>query len=473
MPISLNKQQLIDIVDGQGTSSSLDTVFNGAEFDTRRMQGGKSEGRPEGRLFVALPGEEGPHGHDYLDIAINNGASLCLVEDEALLRSSKFADKLVAVSSTIEAFGLLATYQRERIGAPVIGVTGSIGKTTTKSILRSILEEIGNGTASEKSFNNHIGVPYTLCQTSENDSWVVLEMGMNHSGELTELSNIACPDVVLITGIAPAHMEFFASINEVAQAKLEIISGLKSDGVLLLNGDDEVLLGEYQKLTNAPKKVEFFGKTAGTSVRILSVESKGLAGFSAKFELRGEEFEAILPLLGSYNVINAAAAILAATTLLPDISVETIRQGLSKVKPAPMRLEVINVSPELTIISDCYNASPKSMAASVGLLAELKKPEIKVGAVLGDMRELGDEGKKQHREIGQLVAEKGIDLLIAVGELGEEIGKAAEEKGIEVLYADEAKQAGEMAKKYPDVSLWLVKASRGMKLEGVIETILN
>ena len=206
MALKLSKSEIASILDGEATEvvdSSDEPSAVGVEFDSRRVKGGE--------LFVALKGEK-VHGHEHLEKAFASGASLALVEDADLLESSSQRERLIAVEDTYQGLAGLAAYWRESLALPLLAITGSVGKTSTKEMAVSLLKELAPGKGSIKSFNNHIEVPYTICSFSREDKWGVLEMGMNHKGELSELSGIAKPNVALITGIAPVHMEFFSDL---------------------------------------------------------------------------------------------------------------------------------------------------------------------------------------------------------------------------------------------------------------------
>ncbi len=279
MPISLSKNELAQILGAEIISNSEKIVFSGIQHDSRLIKGGE--------LFIALKGEK-THGHEYVKDVLDRGAALALVESKAI--KDVDLERIIVVKDTLEAYGKLASWWRDKTNIKLIGVTGSVGKTTVKEMLSRILMETGVGTYSQKSYNNHVGVPYTLSQISLDHKWAVIEMGMNHTGEIEYLTKIAKPDVAVISKLAPAHIENLGSLEKIAEAKLEIIKGLKQNGTLILNGSDSVLLEEERKIHNNNYKLVTFGNE-NSSVSASNIKSLALDGISFKLHLGANTYD--------------------------------------------------------------------------------------------------------------------------------------------------------------------------------------
>lgn len=391
MTIELTRQQLREVVRGKCTESSVNSVFRGAEFDSRNISGGE--------LFVALAGEA-THGHRFLGDVFSRGASLALVEDEKLLASSEDKDSLVLVADTLEAWKTLGNWWRNQFDVPLLGITGSVGKTTIKEMSAAILLAHSLGTYSVKSYNNNVGLPYCLLKLSSEHHWIVQEMGMNAPGEMRELTKIAQPDVAVISNIRRAHVESFSSIDDIADAKLEILDGLSQEGILIIPSDDEVLHRRL-KASGFGGKVETFGlsTTDAAQVRECHVSDKGTLQFV--LVLDGKEQEITMHALGEHNALNAACAALAAKRLLPEISLESIASGLRSFRPPSKRLEIRRLTGGRLIVDDSYNANSASMKAAFQAVSDLRTEGKKLGLVLGDMLELGDSTEEEHREVGE------------------------------------------------------------------------
>jgi UDP-N-acetylmuramoyl-tripeptide--D-alanyl-D-alanine ligase len=464
MSIGISKDKLIEVVGGRGNGSAERIMFQGAEFDSRRIRGGE--------LFVALKGER-EHGHCYVEKALQQGASLCLVEDAALLESASDPARLVAVDDTLRSFSDLAHWWRKQTKVPVAGVTGSMGKTTVKELTASILLKHSRGTYAFKSFNNHVGVPYTLCGISPEHEWVVLEMGMNHAGELSALSHIAAPDVAAIIGVGTVHMHVFAGVSEIADAKCEIMDGMAPQGTLVINGDDACLEAAVQRKGEKGRRpLRRAGYGEGCDARVMEVTSLGLEGLRCKINLCGEELEFKTPLLGKHNAYNCAVAALTAKTLVPSLSGAEIKEGLSRFIPPRMRLNIRRINPSRVVVDDSYNANPPAMRALFALAAELGAQQKSVGLVLGDMRELGGEAPRYHQEVAADAVRLKPSFIIAVGEYAHLYGEEGRRAGVKVFEAASPQAAAHTAHKLP-FEILFVKASRGIGLDRTVETLLE
>lgn len=472
MPLSVTKNELTNLVGGKTSKNLLDTRFSGVHFDSRLIS--------EGELFVALKGDTGRHGHEFLDRANEKGSSLFLVEDEALLRSSPLKDRLVLVADSLKALQGLAQYWRRQIELPTVAITGSVGKTTVKEMVRSVLKRHSPGIASEKSFNNHLGVPMTICRSDASHSWVVLEMGMNHPGELTELSQIASPDVAVITKIAPAHMFSFRNLSEVAIAKCEIFTGLKSGGKVVLNADDDLLLRTARETLRSEENWITFGHSEDADVRVSSFRPIPFRGSEVELQVFGEQFAFTLPVVGSHSVLNAAAAVAACVALIPELPYDSIREGLSTFSNPPMRLNIVKLHSGGVLVDDSYNANPESMKALIDLAKGNVKAGDCFGFILGDMLELGDGAENYHKELAQSVCEVRPDFVVAVGEYAPVFLRVAKEraKGMEdrVWVVGSVEQAKEVVsgllKQFPSPAIF-VKGSRSIGLDRIATWLRN
>ena len=255
MAVTFTKDELRRLSRARANENAPGVSFSGMQFEASRIE--------RGNLYVPLRGPDS-HGHSELELAFERGASLAFVEDETFLRDHPQRDRLLFIPDTVAGLALLGAAWRNRLPCPVGAITGSIGKTSTKEITAAVLGAHTRGTFAEKSYNNHLGVPHTLCKASTDDCWVVLEMGMNHTGELDRLSAIARPDAVMITCIAPVHTEFFASQAAIADAKFEILNGLREGGTVLLNGEDNELRAGFARWqAQQPRRrflVRWFGR---------------------------------------------------------------------------------------------------------------------------------------------------------------------------------------------------------------------
>ena len=375
-----------------------DALFSSVSTDTRSIQ--------PGALFVALSGPNFD-GNAFVSRAAEKGAVGALVREDA----ANAPLPTVAVDDTRAALGSLAATWRGKQQAKIYAVTGSNGKTTVKEMLASILALEETGIATAGNLNNDIGMPLTLLRLRQGDVYAVLEMGMNHAGEIARLTDIARPDVALINNAAAAHLEGLGSLENVARAKGEILQGLGADGIAVLNADD-AFFPLWKELAGARRIISFgLADAADVSVSIASSQSRALAGERMRMRTPRGEVDIRLPLPGQHNVMNALAA--AAAALAGGASLEQIRQGLENMQPVAGRLVVLTDVNGATILDDSYNANPASMAAALDVLAGYPGEKI---LVMGDMGELGEDSLEQHEQIGVLAKSKGVDRLLAVGE---------------------------------------------------------
>ena len=465
MTLSISKSKLCEVVQGaplNPSNADQKIVFRGVEFDSRNIRGGE--------LFVALPGEK-THGHSFVPDVLSRGAALALVEDGAPFASHPEADRIVVVSDSLAAFSALASWWRQELNTPLFAVTGSVGKTTVKEIAAHLLLGFGPGGYSLKSYNNHVGVPYSLCKLSPEHQWAIVEMGMNHAGEISHLSRLARPDHVAITTVAPAHIENLGSLSGIAKAKCEIIEGLRSGGQVILPDAGPELASELARIDPAHSlNVVHFGEGQGCAARISELRSLGLEGISFDLELsragKVERAAVRMTTLGSQNAFNAACAALAACALIPSLSLDFIAARLGTFVAPLMRMNLKQYSDDVSLIDDSYNANPASMGAFLDLAGDLQKSGLPVALVVGDMLELGSFSAHYHDQIGQrLLALRPA----AVAAVGPEAKRYLASIGglFPAFHAASAEEAAAWIMQQPAI-VYMVKASRGIGLDKAV-----
>ena len=427
-----------------------DVTFLGANNDTRKLE--------RDQLFIALKGER--DGHDFVGAALEKGAA-------AVLCTHCDGDyPAIVVEDTRIALGQIAKGERERIGMKVVGVTGSVGKSTTKEMVSAVLESTYRVSRTPANHNNDIGMPMAILSMAEDTEIAVLEMGMNHFGEISYLTSIGQPDVAVIINIGTMHIEHLGCQEGILMAKMEIVEGMGKDGVLVLNGDDALL--QTQRNTT-DKKVVFFGNQNQTN-NVLGVNVKqeeSVLSFDVKAE--NTEFSVELALEGMHFVNDALAAV--AVGLEMGVTPQNIAIALAAFKNMAGRQEIYEKN-GFTIIQDCYNAGPESMAAALNVLGNRSGRRI---AVLGDMLELGICSDAEHYKIGRIAAKK-VDVLLAYGPHSVRVLKGAITGGMSQAKArafterDNLVQTLKHLAKPGDVILF--KGSRGMHMEYALEAFL-
>lgn len=429
-----------------------------------------------GDLFIAIKGDRFD-GHDFIAAAFSNGAVGAIVHDTYVVPPSLFKSGskrstpfILGARDPLFAYQQLATHHRSRFDIPLVAVTGSNGKTTTKEMVASVMAHRWKVLKTEGNLNNRIGVPQTLFRLNVRHEGAVIEMGVDNLGQTIRLCEIARPTIGIITNIGPDHLEFFGSMEGSAQAKAELLDLLPADGTAVLNADDAYF--DYLA-ARAQCRVVSFGFSPKADVRAMDVKPDGHDGTIFRLLLPGKVRHTIVHIRvqGSHNVTNALAAAAVGSVLgLPGA---VIAQGLFRFRPAAMRSQMV-MSQGVKIINDCYNANPASMKAAVQLLAQAKSDRNKI-AVLGDMLELGSGAVQMHEEVGAFVANQGVDQIIACGPLARSLAEGARRAGmdrariLEVPDAAAAATAVRTVAKQGDVVL--VKASRGMKLEHVVQAL--
>lgn len=388
----------------QGKLLGPDVNYTGLSLDSRSI-------KPQ-ELFIAIRGEKFD-GHNFIELAKQHGAAAAVV-DHAIDTDLP----LILVQDTRKVLGEIAKQYRSQFSIPIIALTGSCGKTTTKEMIRSILAEMGPVLTNFKNFNNDIGLPLTLLNLNAEHRYAVIEMGANHAGEIDYLTHITQPNVALITNIGPAHLQGFGSMVGVAQAKAEIFSGLVKNGVAIINADDK-FANTLQKACASFRSVSFgLSDACDFSATNIQIDTDGKATFLLHAPCAKETMIS-LNLPGQHHVMNALAA--AAAVSQVGIELSHIKSGLEKTQPVPGRVIVSKTKIGATLIDDSYNANPSSVAVALKLLAHYPGQRI---FVMGDMGELGQNAVDYHRQIGQLAKELNIDDVYTCGNLSQETAKA-------------------------------------------------
>ena len=450
MTAMFSPEEVVEATDAHWISRGEVTEFAGVSTDTRTIE--------PGALFVALYGENFD-GHHYIQEAIRLGAGGVLIS-----RTPGFAISEVhtfQVADTLQALQGLAHFHRCRFRVPVIAVTGSNGKTSTKDMIAAVLGEAMPVLKTEANFNNEIGLSHTLLRLESRHSAVVVEMGMRALGEIAGLAAVALPTIGVVTNVGETHVERLGSIENIAAAKTELIKALDKNGLAILNGDDAYACKMREK--TAARAVTF-GFQPEADVRAVQVET-GAGGVKFQCVAGKRSFAVFLPSPGIHNVYNALAA--AAVGLELGVAPEAISRGLAGYEPGKMRLNIRQYG-DITVIDDTYNASPLSMAAAIEVLATVAQGR-KIAAI-GDMLELGSSGPAAHTKVGEQLAAAGAAVVITVGELASLAGEAALKKGVpEAKHCnDHAAATAELEKVLQPGDTWLLKGSRGMTMEKLL-----
>lgn len=438
-------------------------TYHGPEADYHREVGDittDSRAAKEGSLFAAIVGER-VDGHRFIRDVFEKGA-LCVLCEKA---PEQAAGAYIVVESTLKALMAIAEFYRRQLDVKVVGITGSVGKTSTKEIIASVLSEKYRVLKTLGNFNNELGLPLTVFRLREDDEVAVLEMGINHFGEMHRLSKIARPDLCVITNIGNCHLEFLGDRDGVLKAKSEIFDFIAPDGTVVLNGDDDKLAAVREIKGKMPV---FFGVESDREIYAKAIRNVGLRGVKCTICNKNESFDVTIPIPGEHMVLNALAATAVGSAL--GMTPEEIRRGIEKLESLGGRFHIIEKN-GITVVDDCYNANPASMQASLKVLNDA--PPRKV-AVLGDMGELGGEEQKLHESVGRYAGSLDLQLCVCVGTLCRHLAAAAKEANpqMEVIAADTLEEA------LAGLPGWirqgdtvLVKASHFMHFEKIVEAL--
>jgi UDP-N-acetylmuramoyl-tripeptide--D-alanyl-D-alanine ligase len=449
--MKLTLAKIAEFISGAG-EYPREEVARGYSIDSRTIV--------EGELFFAVKGER-LDGHDFVGAALEKGAVAAVVRRDQLQRYPA-TTRLLAVGDTLAALQTLATAVRKLWGRPVIGVTGSTGKTTAKEAIAHILSGRFRVLKSEGNFNNHFGLPLMLLKLEPVDDLAVIEIGMSHAGEIRALAKIAQPETGVVTNVAPVHLEFFDSLAAIARAKYELIESLPPGGIAVLNADDEYVA---QFGRGFKGKAVTYGTRPMADVRAEKIASHGTEGSTFDVVTAGGRESARLPLVGEHNVSNALAAV--AVGLTRGLKLGEALDALATLAPLDKRGQVLKLG-NIMVINDCYNSNPKALAAMVDALAGM--PVERRIVVAGEMLELGPAGEQLHRDAGRHIAERKMDVLLGVRGLAQAMVESARQAGMRAEFVATPEEAGEwLMRETRDGDAVLLKASRGVKLEKALE----
>lgn len=413
-----------------------------------------------GCLFVPWVGERFD-GHDFIDAALEGGAAGCLcAKVPETLREDKF---YIRVADTRLAMRNLAAACREGFSGPVIQVTGSVGKTTTKEMIAAVLAAKLRVWKTPGNFNNDIGTPLALLGLEPEHQAAVIETGMNHFGEIAYLGSMVQPDIAVISNIGDAHIEYLGSREGILKAKCEIFQHLKKDGLVILNGDDALL-----DTVAVPFRTIRCGKSRHCQVRIAEIADHGIEGISCAIVTERDRYDLTIPAPGEHMAYSASIAVAIGEAL--GLSREEIVRGAAAYRPTGARMRVLRGPERRMILDDCYNANPQSVAAALEILARTECD--KRVAVLGDVGELGDLTERAHYNMGALAAMLGIDLVVAIGHKAAKIADGAAQSGGSVIYFTTKEEAlPELRRQLEPSTVMLVKASHAMRFEQLVEQL--
>jgi UDP-N-acetylmuramoyl-tripeptide--D-alanyl-D-alanine ligase len=417
-----------------------------------------------GGLFFAIPGRR--DGHDFVAAAAGRGAAAAVVSRPVFLSDPAFG--LVEVPDTVAALQALAREVLARRPVMVVGVTGSVGKTTTKEFAAALLASRFRVLKSEGNYNNHLGLALSLLRLDPADEAAVLEMGMSAPGEIRALTRIAPPDVAVITNISPVHLQFFSGLEEIAEAKKEILDGAKPGATAVLNGDDPLVMRIAAGFTGP---VLTFGRGPACDVRAEGLVAKGYDGFEFVLRYGRESAPVAFPCVNEAAVANLLAA--AAVCLALGLPLDAVGPAIRRLKPFAMRGMVVEAPGGVRVYDDSYNSNPRALEAALKSLASLPAPRRV--AVLADMLELGPGEIEFHRRAGETAARAGWDVLVTVGPLAAHIAAGAAAAGLDAgairVFADADAAAAAIAGLVRDGDLVLVKGSRGMRSEKIVDAL--
>ncbi len=450
---------------GEDRVNVASRLFPPVSTDTRTLT--------SGQCFVCLKGPRFD-AHDFVEQALDKGASVIVHSEDLPTAAIRPGVVYLKVADSLAALQTLAHYTRRKWGGILIGVTGSAGKTTTRSFISTLLGREYRVMQSSGNFNNEIGLPLSLLGIGSEHQAAVIEFGMNHAGEIRALARIALPDCAVLTNVGPVHLEFFESVDAIARAKAEILEFLPADGWIVFNADDERLVRAVRD-HNPARKISFgFGPKA--DVRVTDYTLHDLSHMDLRALVRGSEISASLPFGGRHFLYNVAAALATAAEL--GVSLGQLREGLKELKPVRMRGRLLRLGKGrlagVTVWDDSYNANPNAVSSVLETLKELRGFQRKIVA-LGSMLELGQHSSQLHKETGARIAASGVDLLLAVGSQSAFLCEGAQAAGMashKLLEFEDAKTAGDyLVAQLRSGDLVLVKGSRGIGMDQAVRQI--
>ncbi len=459
--IPWNTSEILDATRGDLLCGDKNRTFSGVCIDSRRISANE--------LFVAIKGNV-HDGHRFVGDVIGKGAGGLIINKDKTghlphLDLKKKGIVCVAVNDTTKALGGLAAFNRSRSNVSVIAITGSNGKTTTREMTTAVVARRFNTLSTSGNFNNEIGLPLTLLRLDNSHKLAVLELGMNHPGEIERLGEICSPDIGIITNIGPAHLEGLGSVEGVMHAKGELLGKIKPKGKVILNADDPRAL---QLANKTSKDILFFGLSKRAQIRALSIKKKGL-GNSFILTMPEESVPINLKTPGDFMVSNALAA--AAAGYLLGLSAREIKAGLEDFKPVEGRMNILETGRGIHIIDDCYNANPGSMEAAIKTLMSLTGNKRRI-LVAGDMLELGKHAKSMHKMIGKLAAKSNITRLYVTGRFAESVAAGAHEEDVDfrnIFFGTRKEILEDLKDRLEPGDCVLVKGSRSMGMEIIVQ----
>ena len=452
--LPLKVSEIIDITGGRLLCGDASGVVTDITTDSRNAK--------KGSLFAAICGERAD-GHNYIDDVFKKGA-VCVIAEKEI----KASGTVILVENTVSALGRIARAIMKKLMIPVVGLTGSVGKTTTRDMTYAVVSRMFNTLKNEGNLNNELGVPITVFRADENVEAAVIEMGMDKPGEIDRLSRIVKPMVSIVTNIGMSHIERLGSQENIYRAKAEIFGNTRESGIVILNGDDKILMAHKSEIKQKVITVGIKNKNADIVAYDIN-STKDSVSFTAKG--MGKEIKISLPIPGEHNVIKAMLAIAVGLTF--EIPVKEIAAALSDFSMTKMRMDIIK-SRNITIINDCYNAAPDSVRAALSVLSKYENRRV---AILGDIKALGEYSFKAHYDLGLDVVKSGASVLITVGAQAHHIAEGACQCGMDSEFVVSVNTADEilpeLSKLIKPDDVVLVKASRAMKLERVTEYLKN
>ena len=454
----IDAKKIQEICNGELLTNNKENKIGNFIIDSREVSNGD--------CFVAIKGENN-NGNNFLKVALEKGASVCIIDEEPEKELIKqYNDRtIIKVRDSLKAIQEIAKYKRSLYDIPVVAVTGSVGKTSTKDIIGSVLSQKYNVLKTEGNNNNHIGLPMTLLRLKDHTA-VVVEMGMNHFNEISVLTNIAKPTIAVITNIGTSHIGNLGSRENILKAKLEILEGLQENGKIIINNDNDLLHNWAQTVDNL--EVLTYGIENKSGFIPKNIQEKNN---ETKYEINinGTEYYVRVPVIGKHFIYNSLCAFAVGKAL--NIEPEKIIKGISEFKLTAKRMDFRKIKNNAIVLADYYNASYDSMKSALEVVKDYKAAR-KI-AVLGDMLELGEFSEQLHKDVGTEVYKNKIDILITVGSLAKYIAKTAKELGTKEVYeCEKNKDAIEILQnKIKEGDLILLKASNAMNFGEILEEI--
>lgn len=455
----MQQMSLKEIAGILGAEIYDDSVVMGISTDTRTIK--------PGDLFIPLKGEN-YDGHRFLEEAFFKGAVAAISSEENI----DVSGKVIKVNDTLQSYHRIAAHYRQKFSIPVIAVTGSNGKTTTKDLIAHVLSKKFTVLKTPENFNNEVGVPQTLLGLAPDTEMVVVELAMRGPGQIRQLVEMVKPQIGVITNIGEAHYELLGSYRAIADAKGELLEDLPDTGIAVLNGDDKWFpyLSRKSRAT-----IYSFGQTEDAFIQLKDYRVKGVEGFTIRVgHNAGREYDFTIPFLGFHNVYNSLAAI--AVAFIFQVDPSDIQEALDTVERTGRRMEKLVTPDGLIVINDVYNASPSSTEYAIKTLALLENVGRKV-IILGDMRELGEISELSHRKIGKSVSEASIDYLVTLGDMGKWIYEGARDAGMPgnrcFWFNERSTAMSFLVELLQPRDIVLIKASRLMKFEEIVDFIVR